>query len=82
MGASRTKLLRLGHMAPGTRVAATERVPSGPCHAVEGLDATAGLCGADVIEVLEQSFGADTELAKCAECEKLVESGASSAPPS
>ena len=82
MGASRTKLLRLGHLTPGTRVAATERVPSGPCHAVEGLDATKGLCGAEVIEVLEQSFSADSELVRCADCEKLVGPGASSPPPS
>lgn len=73
VGASRTQLVRLQHLEPGTRVQATERIPSGPCHAVVGLDATEGLCGAMVIEVLDQSFTADSELLRCADCEKLVQ---------
>lgn len=81
MGASRTKLLRLGHMAPGTRVGATERVPSGPCHAVEGLDATVGMCGAEVIEVFDQTFTPESELATCPDCEKIVGQEAPSTPP-
>jgi hypothetical protein len=52
-------------------VLATERIPSGACHAVEAADATAALCGAEVIEVLDQSFG-DSEFAKCADCETLI----------
>ena len=75
MGATRMKLLKLPHMEPGTRVSATERVPSGPCHAVADAEARTGLCGAEVIEVLDQSFTADSELARCADCEKLVEQG-------
>ncbi len=66
------KLLKLPHLRPGTRVSETARLPSGPCHAVTGRDATEGLCGAEVIEVLDQSFTADSELARCADCEKLV----------
>lgn len=73
VGASRTQLIRLGHMEPGTRVGATARVPSGPCHAVVGIEATEGLCGAEVIEVLDQSFTADSTLTRCADCEKLIE---------
>ncbi len=73
MGASRMKLLKLPHMREGTRVSETARVPSGPCHAVEGVDATSALCGAEVIEVLDQAFAADSELATCTDCEKLVE---------
>ena len=72
MGASRTQLIRLKHMEPGTRVLATERIPSGACHAVEGPDATEGLCGAEVIEVLDQSFAADSDFLKCDDCQKLV----------
>jgi len=72
VGASRTQLIRLHHLEPGTRVGATERVPSGPCHAVEGLEATAALCGAEVIEVFDQSFLADDELRRCSQCEELV----------
>ena len=73
VGASRIQLIRLGHLEPGTRVLATERIPSGPCHAVEAADAAEALCGAEVVEVLDQSFG-DAEFAKCPECEKLVAS--------
>lgn len=73
MGASRMKLLKLPHMEEGTRVSATTRVPSGPCHAVTGADATSALCGAEVIEVLDQSFSAEGELPTCSDCEKLVE---------
>jgi len=73
MGASRMQLIRLHHLEPGTRVGATERVPSGPCHAVTGPDAAEGLCGAEVTEVLEQRFTADSQLRRCPECEKLVE---------
>lgn len=73
VGASRTQLIRLQHLAPGTRVQATERIPSGPCHAVVGLDATEGLCGATVVEVLDQSFTSDAELLRCSDCEKLVQ---------
>lgn len=73
VGATRIQLIRLRHLEPGTRVLATERVPSGPCHAVEAADATEGLCGAEVVEVLDQSFG-DSGFQKCAECEKLVAS--------
>jgi hypothetical protein len=73
VGASRIQLIRLGHLEPGTRVLATERIPSGPSHAVEAADASEALCGAEVVEVLDQSFG-DSEFAKCAECEKLVAS--------
>lgn len=75
VGASRMQLLRLGHLEPGTRVLATERVPSGPCHAVAGTEDTEALCGAEVIEVLDQSFTADSELNKCADCERLVQAG-------
>jgi hypothetical protein len=75
LGASRMQLIRLKHMEPGTRVLATKRIPSGPCHAVEGADAEAGLCGAEVIEVLEESFAAESEFQRCAECEKLVAGG-------
>jgi len=73
VGASRMQLIRLQHLEPGTRVQATERIPSGPCHAVVGLDAAEGLCGAEVIEVLDQSFLADSTVRRCADCEKLVE---------
>jgi len=73
MGASRMQLIRLHHLEPGTRVGATERVPSGPCHAVTDPDAAEGLCGAEVIEVLDQSFSADSELRRCPDCEKLVD---------
>lgn len=73
MGASRMKLLKLPHMRPGTRVSETERVPSGPCHAVEGTEASTGLCGAEVIEVLDKSFTKDSEIATCGDCQKLVE---------
>jgi hypothetical protein len=75
VGASRMQLIRLQHLEPGTRVQATERIPSGPCHAVVGVDATTALCGATVIEVLERSFTGDGELRRCADCEKLVETG-------
>ncbi len=74
VGASRTQLIRLPHMEPGTRVRATERIPSGACHAVDGPDATEGLCGAAVIDVLDQSFTADSDLIKCGDCQKLVAS--------
>lgn len=73
VGASRTQLIRLQHLEPGTRVLATERVPSGPCHAVETADATKGLCGADVAYIFDESFMADPELLRCAECEALVD---------
>jgi len=73
VGASRVQLIRLRHLAPGTRVLATERIPSGPCHAVTGADDTEALCGAEVIEVLDQSFTADSDLTKCADCERLVQ---------
>ncbi len=73
MGASRMQLIRLHHLEPGTRVGATERVPSGPCHAVTELDATEGLCGAEVTEVLDERFTADSPLRRCPECEKLLE---------
>jgi len=73
VGASRTQLIRLHHLEPGTRVGATERVPSGPCHAVEGPDATRGLCGAEVIEVFDQDFSADDQQRRCPDCEKLVQ---------
>jgi len=72
VGATRMQLIRLQHLEPGTRVLATERLPSGACHAVVGLDATAALCGAEVIEVLDQNFTEDSELLRCADCEKLV----------
>lgn len=72
IGASRMKLMKLPHMEPGTRVSATRRIPSGPCHAVEGMDATKALCGAEVIEVLDEVFTAETELLRCEDCEKLV----------
>lgn len=71
VGATRMQLIRLRHLEPGTRVMATERIPSGPCHAVEAPDAAKALCGADVEEVMEQTF-ADTEFTKCAECEALA----------
>jgi len=72
VGATRTQLIRLQHLEPGTRVQATERVPSGPCHAVVGLDAAEGLCGAEVTEVFDQSFMADAQLLRCTDCEKLA----------
>jgi len=72
VGASRTQLIRLQHLEPGTRVQASERVPSGPCHAVVGIDATVGLCGAEVIAVLDEPFSAGSERRTCAECEELV----------
>jgi hypothetical protein len=75
VGASRIQLVRLQHLEPGTRVLATERLPSGPCHAVVGPDATEALCGADVIEVLDQNFTPDVEWLKCGDCEKLVAEG-------
>ncbi len=72
VGATRFQLIRLKHLEPGTRVQATERVPSGACHAVEATDAAdTALCGAEVVEVLEQSFR-DSEFTKCGECEALV----------
>lgn len=72
VGASRIQLIRLKHLKPGTRVQAVERIPSGTCHAVESPDAAEGLCGAEVIEVLDRSFTADSDLLKCSDCEKLV----------
>ncbi len=72
VGASRTQLIRLKHLEPGTRVLATERIPSGPCHAVSSPEDREALCGAEVIEVLDQSFTADSDLTRCAECEVLV----------
>jgi len=66
------QLIRLQHLEPGTRVLAVERIPSGPCHAVVDLDATQALCGAEVIEVLDQSFMADAELSRCEECERIA----------
>lgn len=73
VGASRIQLVRLKHLEPGTRVQAVERIPSGACHAVESLDATEALCGAEVVEVIDQSFtGDDSQLVKCADCEKLI----------
>ena len=72
--AIRMQLIRLPHMDPGTRVRATERIPSGPCHAVESADATEALCGAEVSEVLEQQF-AQAEWPKCADCEALATKG-------
>lgn len=74
VGATRIQLIRLKHLEAGTRVQATERVPSGACHAVEANDGPdKALCGAEVVEVLEQSFR-DTEFTKCGECEALVAS--------
>lgn len=75
VGASRTQLIRLKHMEPGTRVLATERVPSGPFHAVSAVEDAEALCGAEVVEVLDQSFTADSDLIRCAECEGLVKQG-------
>jgi hypothetical protein len=72
VGASRVQLIRLQHLEPGTRVLATERIPSGRCHAVAALDADEGLCGAEVVEVLEQSFTGDHEYLRCEDCVKLV----------
>lgn len=72
VGATRFQLIRLKHLEPGTRVQATERIPSGPCHAVEATDgANKALCGAEVAEVLEQGFR-DSEFTKCGECEALA----------
>ncbi len=75
VGASRVQLIRMQHLEPGTRVLATERIPSGACHAVSGPDAAEGLCGAEVVEVLDQSFTGDNEYLKCEDCEKLVAAG-------
>ncbi len=75
LGASRTKLIRLKHLEPGTRVQATDRIPSGPCHAVADLDADTALCGAEVVEVFDQSFTGDAELLRCGDCETLVKEG-------
>ncbi len=72
VGATRMQLIRLQHLEPGTRVQATERVPSGPSHAVVGLDATTALCGVEVTEVLDQSFSSDAARRRCADCERLV----------
>lgn len=69
------QLIRLQHLEPGTRVLATERIPSGACHAVEEPDANKALCGAEVIEVFDQSFTGDSELLKCADCEALIAKG-------
>lgn len=78
VGATRTQLIRLQHLEPGTRVLATERVPSGQCHAVEDLDAETGLCGAEIVEVFDRDFTEDSDLQRCAECEALVGSGTTS----
>lgn len=71
VGAERVKLLRLKTMRPGTRVADTDVVPSGQCHAVSDAEAVAGLCGTTVIEVFEQSF-TEVDGLKCDRCEELV----------
>lgn len=75
IGASRTKLMKLPHLEPGTRVSATERAPSGPCHAVKDMDAVEGLCGAEVVEVFDRSFTGDSDLLRCGDCEKLATDG-------
>jgi hypothetical protein len=72
VGATRTQIIRLPHLEPGTRVLATERIPSGQCHAVEGMDAETGLCGAELVEVFNRSFTEDADLQRCAECQALV----------
>jgi hypothetical protein len=69
VGATRTQLIRLQHLEPGTRVLATERVPSGPCHAAEDPEATEGVCGAEVTEVFDRSFTADDDWQRCADCQ-------------
>ncbi len=71
VGATRTQLIRLPHLEPGTRVRATQRIPSGACHAVESPDSEKALCGAEVMEVFDQRFE-DTEHPRCADCEALV----------
>ncbi len=71
VGAERVKLLRLKSLRPGTRVADTEVVPSGSFHAVDDLDAVAGLCGAKVVETFDQGFSESDGL-KCDECAELV----------
>ena len=72
VGATRTQLIRLQHLEPGTRVLATERTPSGPVHAVESMDAEVGLCGAELVEIFDRSFTEDGDLQRCAECQSLV----------
>lgn len=72
VGATRTQLIRLQHLEPGTRVLATERVPSGQVHAVKDMDAEEGLCGADLVEIFNRSFTDDEDLQKCPECEALA----------
>ena len=71
VGAERVKLLRLKTMRPGTRVADTEVLPSGPCHAVSDSSALKGLCGTKVVETFEQTFK-EAEGLKCEECETLA----------
>lgn len=72
VGATRTQLIRLQHLEPGTRVLATERIPSGQVHAVESMDAEEGLCGAELVEIFDRSFTEDSDLQKCGECQALV----------
>ena len=60
---------------------ATERVPSGPCHAVEDMDADTGLCGAELVEVFNRSFTDDPDLQRCSACEALVGPSEPSASP-
>jgi len=71
VGAERVKLLRLKTLRPGTRVADTEVVPSGSYHAVADMEATAGLCGATIVETFDQGF-AESDGLKCDECTELV----------
>lgn len=75
VGASRMKLVRGTNLIPGTRVIESERLPSGPCHAVAEADDDVALCGAAVIEVFELSFEAETEFALCDECQTLIKRG-------
>lgn len=71
VGAERVKLLRLKTLRPGTRVVDTEVVPSGSFHAVDDMDAAAGLCGATIVETFDQAF-TDSDGLKCDECTALV----------
>lgn len=71
VGAERVKLLRLKTLRPGTRVADTETLPSGPYHAVEGLDAAEALCGTTVAAIFEQTF-TESDGLKCEQCEELA----------
>jgi len=71
VGAERVKLLRLKTLRPGTRVVDTEVVPSGSYHAVADMEATAGLCGATIVETFDQGFSESDGL-KCDECTELV----------